>query len=197
MKKNKSDYFKILDRAHLDLDQGLRFKKHRFFNDKKSKKLNFSVKNKFFEFVNQKIYLAHITTRENEIVEKTKIMCSSGCLVGSLYCIPVYKNNETEFAMHNLGKYIFQKEVSFFSENNFEPKILLIEIENSKKVNNKIIGLNYLKLGNFHFNVYKELSFLLNKDERKDIDSIALKMIESSKELIFLLNNFERKNIIC
>lgn len=196
MNDEKNDYFKILDEAHFNLEQKLKFEKLGFADNCKNNKKNFLIRNRLFGKENQeKIYFAHITTRENEIIKTSKIMCSSGCLVGSLFCIPAYKNNETEYSVHNLGKYIFQKEISLFSENNHQPKILLIEIVNQKKTSKQIAGLNYLKLGNFHLKVYEDLKFLLNKDERNDIDTIALNMLENSKELIYLLKNFDKKNI--
>lgn len=193
-----ADYFKILDKAHSNLNQESKFKNLGFKNESGSK-VNRNVESKIiidplikkiFEIVsNDYIYLAHITTREKEIIKQSKIMCSSGCLVGSVYCIPVFKNGKNKFSMHNLGKYIFQNEVSYFSENSFKPKILLFEIKNPKNINQKIIGLNYLKLGNFHYNIYAELKFLLHEDERKDIDRIILDMLESSKELIHSISD--------
>ena len=199
MNSEKIDYFKVLDEAHFNLYQELKFEKLGFIEtDKKtSRTINSLAKTKLFDWgIQDKIYLAHVTTRENEIIEKSKLMCSSGCLVGSVFCFPAYRNNETEYSVHNLGKYIFQKEASLFSENDYDPKILLIEISDPKNVSKKITGLNYLKLGNFHFNVYEELKFLLNKKERKEIDAIVLDMIENSKELIYSLNNFSKDSVI-
>lgn len=172
MNNNNVDYFSILDGAHTKSVQELEFAN------------------------NEYIYLAHITTRESEIIDQAKIMCSSGCLVGSVYCIPVFKNKKEEFYMHNLGKYIFQNEVSFFSENNFEPKILLFEIKNPKNIKPKLIGLNYLNLGNFHFNIFEELKFLLHEDERKDINIIVLQMLNDSKELIKLTDEYKEEKLI-
>ena len=198
MNDEKIDYFKILDEAHFNLYQELKLERLGFAGvGENNKKINTLAKTKLFNDGNQeKVYLAHITTRENEIIEKSKLMCSSGCLVGSVFCFPVYQNNKTEYSMHNLGKYIFQKEIPLFSEDDSDPKILLIEINNLKKTGKEIAGLNYLKLGNFHFNIYEELKFLLTKDERKEIDVIVLSMIESSKELIYLLNGFNKASVI-
>lgn len=194
----EKDYFKILDKAHSNLEQELKFKKLGFkeTNENSDKEINNLAKNKLFDYGNQsRIYFAHVTTRESEILEKSKLMCSSGCLVGSIFCFPVYRN-KNDYSMHNLGKYIFQKELSLFAENANARKMLLIEITNKNGIGRKIAGLNYLKLGNFHFNVYEELKFLLNEKERSDIDMVILEMIENSKELIYLLSHCDKLNIL-
>jgi len=153
MNKEKT-YFKILNEAHSDLEQELRFEQVDY-DKREEKRGSISPKNKFFtDCKREKVYFAHITVREEEIFETSKLLCSSGCLVGSVFFFPVYQSGKNEYSPHNLGKYIFQKEVSFFSEKQKAPKILLIEIENTK--NGKIAGLNYLKLGEFHFKVFIE-----------------------------------------
>ncbi|EKD70089.1 MAG: hypothetical protein ACD_46C00643G0001 [uncultured bacterium] len=139
-------------------------------------------------------YFVHLTTREEEIISSEKIMCSSGCLVGSTYCVPAYEDKTKDcFRLHNLGSYIFLNEVSYFSENSNKPKILLFEIKN--KTGQRRVGLNYLKLGKFHLTVFNELKFLLNKNELNEINSMVEHCINSSKDLIFLFLKYDKSEI--
>lgn len=195
------DYNQILDESHYYLDT--KEKSFNFFVDHSQISLNKKeeIRNYFkalaCDFFNrEKIYLVHITTRVKDIEESQKMLCSSGCLVGSLYCVPAFKISNIEFVLHNLGKYIFQKEVNYFSDNKDLPEILLIEAKVPKNYKNKAVGLNYLKLGNFHLKVFNELKFLLHINERKDVDGITIKMLDDSKDLIFLLNNYSRGEIL-
>lgn len=204
MSSNKIDYNKILNEAHTDFslfknseDFGFP-KKDSYLKKRKlstSRNSDLFKKNKMFSFMDgEEIYLAHITTRKEDIIDSKKILCSSGCLVGSVYCVPVYKVNETEFKLHNLGKYIYQNEVKFFSDNNGNPEILLFKIKKPRDF--KYCGINYLKLGKFHLNIYEELKFLLDVEERKDIDESILKMIDWSRELMHLLYKYSPKELL-
>jgi len=191
---NRVDYNKILDEAHEDFFECLNLPKKINYLKKGSKNDIVNSKlysnNIVYDFMDGKyIYLAHITTKKDEIIDGGKIMCSGGCLVGSIYCVPVYKIDENEFTMHNLGKFIFQKEISYFSKSNSEPSILLFRIKKPKGF--KYSGLNYLKLGKFHMNVYEELKFLLHTNERKEIDETILRAVDWSRELIHLLYKYK------
>jgi hypothetical protein len=108
-----------------------------------------------------------------------------------LLCTCVYGKNK--FTLHNLGKFIFQKEVSYFSENNSNPSILLFKIKKPKDF--KYSGLNYLKLGKFHMSVYEELKFLLHVNERRETNETILKMVDWSRELIYLLYKHKSKEL--
>ncbi|PIR40041.1 MAG: hypothetical protein COV33_01710 [Candidatus Zambryskibacteria bacterium CG10_big_fil_rev_8_21_14_0_10_34_34] len=195
-----ADYNKILNEAHEDFS-GIFKSKYSNIPQKLNTTTEKDIRcientklysnNKIYDFMDgDYIYLVHITTKKKDIVNEKRIMCSGGCLVGSIYCVPAYKISKNKFTLHNLGKFIFQKEVSYFSENNSNPSILLFKIKKPK--NFKYSGLNYLKLGKFHMNVYQELKFLLHINERRETDEMILKMVDWSRELIYLLYKYKR-----
>lgn len=204
MNNGKIDYNKILNEAHTDFGLNLNHEnfgfpsKNNYLNKRKLSKTENGYlyeKNKMFSFMNDSsIYLAHITTRKDDIINEKRILCSSGCLVGSVYCVPVYKVADNQYKLHNLGKYIFRNEVKFFSDNDGNPEILLFEVKKPKDF--KYSGINYLKLGKFHLNVYEELKFLLDNEERKDIDESILKMLDWSRELMHLLYKYSSKDLV-
>jgi len=101
----------------------------------------------------RKIYLAHITRNINSLLETKKILASSGCLIGSIYCTPVIKEGK-KLRLHNLGKYIFKKEAPIFSQNKKGIDLIIIELEILPQVANTPIGINYLKLGPVHFSIF-------------------------------------------
>ena len=73
------------------------------------------IKNSFFDAIknNNKIYLAHATPNLHNILDNNDIYPSGGCLVGSIYCTPIFKE-DGKLRVHNLGKYIFENEAPRF-----------------------------------------------------------------------------------
>ena len=71
-----------------------------FFNDLKSK---------------DTVYLAHVTPNLHNIQENHILYPSAGCLVGSVYCTPLTKQNG-KLRMHNLGDFVFDKEAPLFAK---------------------------------------------------------------------------------
>lgn len=147
-----------------------------FFKDVKSKK---------------KIYLAHITSNL-KIIEKTKtIYPSGGCLAGSIYCAPLVKH-KGKLRLHNLGKYIFEKEASLISKKkNIKPNLLIFEIQLDKNDSiNNLPGIDYLRLGDIQLELYRDLEYLLSPKERFDLYQIILSKIRKSIKYLILCNDY-------
>jgi hypothetical protein len=69
------------------------------------------IKNDFFRSLkeDESIFVAHITPNYHNIASQGMLYPSAGCLVGSLYAVPLTKVGD-EFRMHNLGKFILGRE---------------------------------------------------------------------------------------
>ncbi|MBT9168892.1 MAG: hypothetical protein DDT19_02242 [Syntrophomonadaceae bacterium] len=152
---------------------------------------NLLLNNSFFKTIkdNEIIYLAHITPNLHNILENNILFPSSGCLVGSIYCVPVRKEGEKLF-LHNLGKYIYQIETPRYLNKKLWDKIgiLLIEIQIPEVSRNNLIGIDYLRLGDIHFNIYRELEYLLSSKERYLLEEICTSRIRESLEYLSLCN---------
>lgn len=101
---------------------------------------------------------------------------SGGCLVGAVYCSPLYSMGKDKYRMHNLGSYMYHKELpaailskkKLLFDDKCEIKGLIISM-NILDSNLKPIGINYLKLGLVHFNMFKKFEYLLSSSERISI----------------------------
>lgn len=144
-------------------------------------------KNVLFDVIrNQKVHLAHITTNLPTIEADGRLLSSSGCMVGSVYCTPVIQEGE-KLRLHNLGEYILLNEASRFSKNK-NVDLLLIELESTHPTSRPAVGIDYLKLGQVHFHVFSELSYLLSHDE---LSELKLGVVDSIKKVSTLLSIVE------
>ncbi|MEK7078118.1 MAG: hypothetical protein AAB911_00975 [Patescibacteria group bacterium] len=143
---------------------------------------------------NHKVYLAHITRSFDSIQESGKILSSSGCLVGSIYCTPIIQEG-TKLRLHNLGEYIFSKEAPKFSENKKDVALLLVELEFPHSSSIHPVGIDYLKLGQVHFSVFSELSYLLSHDELMELKNTAVDSIRRASNLLTIIAEFSTESI--
>ncbi len=141
-----------------------------------------------------KVYLAHITRSFDSIQESGKLLSSSGCLVGSIYCTPIIQEG-TKLRLHNLGEYIFFKEAPKFSENKKDVALLLIELEFPRSPINHPMGIDYLKLGQVHFSVFSELSYLLSHDELTELKNTTVNSIRKANNLFTIIAEFSPESI--
>lgn len=145
------------------------------------------IQNKLFEQLqNNEIYLAHITPNLHNILRKNLIYPSGGCLVGSIYCVPVDKTPKG-FRLHNLGSFIYNKEIPKIV--GIDPQILLAKINLPDCSKNKLIGIDYLRLGKIHFDLFKELEYLLSGEERYSLEKICTNRVQELLPLLVMVQN--------
>lgn len=149
------------------------------------------IDNSFFHCLkaDKKIYLAHVSPNLKNVLQNNNLHPSGGCLVGAIYCTPLIKDTNG-LRMHNLGKYIFEEEAPKLLNNNKSNSlgIIIIEIDLQNVTKNNLIGIDYLRLGKIHFNIYKELEYLLSSKERYNLEEISISRIRKSLEYLSLCN---------
>lgn len=122
------------------------------------------VNNSFFDLLKgSTVYLQHTTCNLENILKSGCLLPSGGSLVGSIYCTPLFKEGKV-FRVHNLGQYIHEVEAPRVA-NNCKPESLIIEISQSDHYHNKLLGLDYLKLGEVEHDIFDDLSYFCTTTE--------------------------------
>lgn len=140
--------------------------------------------NSFFDsHKDGKIYMVHGTSNLKDILSSGSLRASAGCLVGSIYGSQVFPEGD-RFRMHNLGDYILHEEVpSILAAHDTSDRttaLLLFEITLPKHTNPLRAGIDYLRMGGVHYDLYKSLRYLLTREERQTIESEITSMIQNS-----------------
>ncbi len=135
-----------------------------------------------------KVYLAHITKSFRSIQESRKMLSSSGCLVGSVYCTPVIQNGR-KLRLHNLGEYILEKEAPKFSKDKKDVALLLVELEFPRERISPSVGIDYLKLGLVHFSVFSDLNYLLSHDELNELQQMTVHSVRKTSNLLSVIED--------
>ncbi len=158
-------------------------------------------KNSFFSNIhnNGKQYFAHITFGLQEILQSQSIFVSGGCLVGSVYCVPLTQD-ENGLRLHNLGEYIYSQEAYILSQKHYEgksPNIIVFEVDNASSLNNHLIGIDYLRLGKIHNAIYKDLVYLLSLEERYKLEGVVCRSIKNSFDFLELCRSmfYEKRKL--
>lgn len=150
------------------------------------------IENSLFDNLKRspKLYFAHITLNFDEILRSGFLYPSGGCLVGGIYASPLFEENG-KFRVHNLGKYIFEKEAprSFHFQNKKGPHILIIEVILPSHKSNPLIGIDYTRLGNIHLDIYREFENFLPRQENLKLRNIVLDRIKYSLKFLNLVNS--------
>lgn len=143
----------------------------------------------FSELQKKEVNLLHITNRMDEILSTKSLYSSGGCLVGSVYCTPLYSRGNKLY-LSNLGDYILNHESKMvLAECPNKNKIitpLIIKVKNNRRSNTSILGVDYTKLGNIHFDIYTELKYLLSKDEQFNLENDVVERIKKSIKFLRL-----------
>lgn len=141
------------------------------------------VENAFFHSLrhDRKIYLAHTTFNYEKIAEHG-LFASSGCLVGSVYCTPLTKFGKT-WRMHNLGEYIHTVEARL-TDRHERHQTLLIEITQPENTKTTIVGTDYLRLGDIHYSIYKQLEYLLSSKERHTLHDLVIDRLKHATDFL-------------
>lgn len=149
------------------------------------------VENSFFKSLSKssKIYLLHITPNLDQIKESGSLYSSGGCLIGGVYAIPIFKEGDI-FRVHNLGRYIIEEEAprASYMQNKAKPNVLIIELTLPANSHNNLIGIDYIRLGDLHLNIYRELEYLLSFSERLKLQNVILNRIKRSLSYLNLAN---------
>ena len=152
------------------------------------------IQNSFFNALKKsnKIYLMHVTPNFHNISKDNLIFPSSGCLVASIYCTPVITEGD-KFRVNNMGEYILDKEMPMFFkflESNSKSllKTLLIEVELPDKGKGNLVGTDYLRLGDIHYQSFKDLEYLLSTDEKLQIQQSCISRIRKSLKYLCTCN---------
>lgn len=154
-----------------------------FFNDLRSK---------------NKMYLAHVTPNLHNIQRDHVLYPSAGCLVGSIYCTPL-SMIDGKLRMHNLGEFIYDKEMPLFAK--FADKrmcktleVIVFKVDLPEISKNNLVGIDYLRLGNIHFNTYKTLEYLLSPNERHKLQEICLNRVRRAFNYLCVCNRISYSN---
>lgn len=151
------------------------------------------VNNSLFDGLqnDQTVHLLHVTTDLDNILESGALYSSGGCLVGSIYCTPLFLSDQHRgrFRIHNLGHYIFKKEMPMVLGKEgraADKKItsLIIILHCPQEACGNLIGIDYLRLGDIHFALYQELSYLLSNAERTQLEKQIVSRIKNAVQFL-------------
>ena len=114
-----------------------------------------------------KLHLLHVTHALEQISEHGVLYPSGGCLVGSIYCAPLFPER-SGLRMHNLGHYILSKEaptsLAKLGDPSRAPTPLIFEIDVPRHAYQGLAGVDYLRLGTIHLQIYSHLEYLLSQE---------------------------------
>lgn len=119
--------------------------------------------NSFFEELHKKdkLYMFHATTTLDGITDQGCLYSSGGCLIGSIYCAPLFSESKGLRA-HNLGAYVFERETPRCLEakslKDRSIDAIVIEVDISTFRHTEPIGVSYLHMGNIHLKTYQALA---------------------------------------
>lgn len=108
--------------------------------------------NAFYNELNgTRVRLLHVTTHLDSIVRQEVLKASTGCLIGSIYCVPLVPTKEGLRA-HNLGAYIFEHEARrILKHKRFTEKqkieTIVIDVDLGHGLQRDLAGVNYLRTG--------------------------------------------------
>jgi hypothetical protein len=131
----------------------------------------------------RKLYLMHVSHKLDKIEAQGTLYPSGGCLVGAVYCAPLFKEDKG-YRMHNLGRYILGHEAPMSLRNlgqTTSPTPILIELTLPDSAYRGLTGIDYLRLGEVHLQIFLQLEYLLSRSEReKLLDTVVLRVKNSA-----------------
>lgn len=178
----------MLDNAHVDYADYLNPKHSKTEHDWRLKMIDtpnghLLLDNSFFKMLRNcnEVYLQHTTLKFEKIIDTNIINPSGGCLVGSIYCTPLVKIAQNQFKMHNLGQYIYDREISMNNKNN-AIKSLIFKIKSTDKF--KIIGIDHLRLGKFYLYSYNLIQEKISGENTKKIEEITFERFNNLLDFV-------------
>lgn len=159
---------------------------HQHFRDAPHKRLLKS--NAFFDLLksSQTVRLLHITSNFDAVLQQKKLFSSSGCLIGSIYCVPLFSTAQG-LRVHNLGAYIFDHEVRRCLASrgaNRSVEGLIVEIEIPTSIPRTLTGVNYLRLGDVHLRTYRQSAHLMPDSLRKELQNNVTRKILTAQPFL-------------
>lgn len=161
------------------------------YNDFIGSNKHIILNNNIFNMNNNKMYLLHITSNYNKIINSNTIYPSPGCMTGGIYSVPLICYNN-ELRLHNLSLRYIEEATKFAIQNNNDIKNIkpiIIKLDNTAFSKPK--GINYLKNGIDFFNTYLEIKNFISKDFIVALENKIKQNIHNSIDFIdFVLNNY-------
>lgn len=157
------------------------------------------VRNSMFESLagGRKLHLLHVTHALEQINEHGVIYPSGGCLVGSVYCVPLTQSGDG-FRMHNLGEYVLTKEAPTFAKKvntaAGPPTPLIVELAVPPDGYRGLAGIDYLRLGDIHLHIFLHLEYLLSKTERHKLRETIAGRIKNTTAFLSLCSSLLHGN---
>jgi len=158
-------------------------------------------KNNFFELLTSAttVRLLHITTNIETVVKQKTLSSSTGCLIGSVYCTPLFPTR-AGLRAHNLGAYIFEHEVprSIVAKgiSNRAPTALIIEVNIPAATSRSIAGVNYLRMGDVHLQAFQKLQHLMTATDVYQLRHRVVRQIQMARPLLDACHNLSHHNQI-
>ncbi|WP_130799979.1 hypothetical protein [Streptomyces otsuchiensis] len=136
------------------------------------------------------LHLLHVTNALEEINGQGVLYPSGGCLVGSVYCAPLTDAGGGEFRMHNLGHHILTREAPESAARAGRPEQsatpLIIEVTVPDHGYRGLAGIDYLRLGTIHLELYDHLKYLLSRAERHELRETVVARTRNATALLAL-----------
>lgn len=133
----------------------------------------------------EKVRLGHVTFRLDEIRQSGAVYASGGCLVGSVYCFPLAQSGDG-LRFHDLGEYIYREETAGRTER--KPDVLMFEVDLAGKPHGNLLGLDYLRLGEIHYDLFADLAYLLSPRELFELKTVVERRVVSALPFLKLCN---------
>jgi hypothetical protein len=135
------------------------------------------------------LHLLHVTHALEQITASGVLQPSGGCLVGSVYCAPLVATG-SGLRMHNLGAYVLGREAPAFLSRTGTPGRtavpLIIEVQLPEQAYRGLAGVDYLRLGAIHLQIYRRLEYLLSKAERHRLRESVVSRAKNSTAFLSL-----------
>ncbi|MEV1091613.1 hypothetical protein [Streptomyces microflavus] len=136
-----------------------------------------------------KVHLLHVTHAFDRIVRAGELHPSGGCLVGSVYCAPLFQE-ANGLRPHNLASYILDKEapatLRHGSAPGQGPTALVIEVTMPPRTPRELAGLDYLRLGLIHLHNYDHLEYLLSREEQYRLRETVVERVRGAMGFLSL-----------
>lgn len=155
------------------------------------------TRNSLFDVVRpgRVVPLLHVTHAMERISDQGALYPSGGCMVGCLYGTPLTPVDDG-YRMHNLGEYVLCREAPEFVKRiggaAGQPTPLVIEVTIPPDAYHGLAGIDYLRLGEIHLQIFLHLEYLLSCQERNRLRETIVRRIKNSTPFLRLCTQMVR-----